>query len=48
MKQAITYALQNLKSEQARVFIKKILKEKLFNELQNGAKKFSDVQVKVK
>ena len=47
IKKAIIYALEKLGSEQARLFIKKIVKEKLYDELKNKNKKFSEIQLKV-
>jgi hypothetical protein len=47
IKKAIIFALEKLGSEQARLFIKKIVKEKLYDELKNKNKKFSEIQLKV-
>ena len=48
IKKAISYALDNYSSQEARLFIKKITKEKLYDEIKNKNKKFSEIQIKVK
>jgi len=46
IKKAILYALEKMPYEQARTFIKRILREKTFKELKSGQKKFAEIDAK--
>lgn len=46
IKKAVVYALENLPYDQARSFVKKILREKTFKELKSGQKKFAEIDAK--